>query len=166
MTGRARGLVAVALVAALLAVVVGGVLAGRAWQRDHALIEAEHDAEAAARSAVVAMTTYDHRTIDEDLAWVEEAGTEEFRDYFAAASERTRAFIERARATATGEVVASAADAEDPRHVEVLLFVDQTITAAGRPGEQVEQPRVTMQMVRVDGAWLVEAVDVDNLLPG
>ena len=44
-------------------------------------------AEKAARDAVTRMTTYSYRTVEEDFAWVDEAGTEKFQENFAGASE-------------------------------------------------------------------------------
>jgi len=131
-----------------------------------ALLGAGDDAEAAARDAVVRMTTYDWRTVDADFTWVDDAGTEAFKTYFAGASRDAKAVIASLRATATGTVVDSASTVIDPSHVKVLLFVDQEITARGQEGTKIDQPRVTMQMVLVDGAWLVDQVAVNDLLTG
>lgn len=167
--GRTRllvGALAVVLVAALVAVLV-------LWQdrgsdqdivRDAELHRAEAAAEEAAQEAVVAMTTYSFRTVEEDFSWVESAGTADFQEYFAGASEQAVELIKEIRAEAKGTVVDSAATAIDPRHAKVLLYVDQEITSAGEEGTKVDQPRVTMQMVRQDGEWLVDEVQVLNLV--
>jgi len=177
-TGAARrpahGLV-LGLTAALLAALVGVVVlwvdrdddAGPAPAPESAadsLLAAEADAETAARAAVEQMTTYDFRTVDEDFAWVEDAGTEEFQSYFADAGADSKRVIVALEATATGTVVDSAASATDATHVKVLLFVDQEIAASEQQGTKVDQPRVTMQMVLQDGRWLVDEVAVNNLL--
>lgn len=160
------GALAVALVAALVAVVLlwQDRGAGEDGTRDAELHRAEAAAEEAAKEAVVAMTTYSYRTVEEDFSWVESAGTADFQEYFAGASEQAVGLIRRIRAEAQGTVVDSAATAIDPRHAKVLLYVDQEITSAGEEGTKVDQPRVTMQMVRQDGEWLVDEVQVLNLL--
>lgn len=44
-------------------------------------------ATAAAEAAIVAMTTYDYRSVDEDFSWVDTSGTPGFRQDFAEASD-------------------------------------------------------------------------------
>lgn len=132
-----------------------------------ALIAAGREAEAAARDAVVAMTTYDYRTIEDDFAWVEDAGTAKFRDQYAEVSAPIKELVVQLKAKAVGTVVASAPDVEDPDHVTVLLFVDQEIANPGTettgPQRGLDQPRVTMEMVREDGEWLVDEVQLSTL---
>lgn len=113
------------------------------------------------------MTTYDHRTLAQDFAWVEDAGTEKFQDYFAEASAPVRKLVGELEARARGSVLDAATDYVDSSHVTVLLFVDQTITndrAEGRA--DLEQLRVKAEMVRRDGAWLVDEVEVLNRSTG
>lgn len=159
----ARVLVVVLSLALFAALVALGLL-WREYDAQRDRREAAEAAERAAREAVVEMTTYDHTTVDEDFAWVEEAGTEKFQDFFADASAPAIELIKQVRATAEGEVVESAAVVEDEEHVTVLLFVDQTIASADQDGAKVDQPRVTMQMVEQGGEWLVDEVQVNNLL--
>lgn len=128
------------------------------------LLAAGSEAEAAARSAVEQMTTYDFATVEEDFTWVEEAGTEQFQTYFAGASQDAIAVIRSLRASARGTVVDAAPQVIDATHVKVLLFVDQEITARKQKGSKLDQPRVSMQMVRQDGRWLVDEVAVNDLL--
>lgn len=163
MSGRSRAVVLL-LTVALVAALVGLGLSWRAYDEQRDLAEAGREAEAAARAAVTSMTTYDHETVEEDFAWVEEAGTQDFQQFFAESSSRARELITAVRASAQGEVVASAANVVSTDEVEVLLFVDQRITSAGEEGTRLDQPRVTMHMVRRDGRWLVDRLQVNNLL--
>lgn len=128
------------------------------------LVPAGVDAEVAARDAVTRMTTYDWSTVDDDFAWVDDAGTDKFRTYFEGASRDAKAAITALKASATGTVVDSAPKVVDATHVRVLLFVDQEIRAEKQKGSKLDQPRVTMSMVLVDGRWLVDAVNVNDLL--
>ncbi|WP_309648976.1 hypothetical protein [Nocardioides sp.] len=152
------------LVGALVASLVVNVLLWRDRQEVSALETSRADAEAAARSAVVEMTSYDFRTVDADFAWVEDAGTQEFQEFFTAASTNAVALIKELEATARGTVVDAATVLEDETHARVLLFVDQEISSQGEDGSKLDQPRVTFEMVRQDGDWLVDEVQVNNLV--
>ena len=161
------------LVMSLVALLVVVLL----WQTDQddasrgesavALAEAGKAADKAARRAVVRMTSYDYRTLEEDFAWVDEAGTEHFQEQYAEVSEPIKKLVAQLRAKAAGTVVASAPRAKDEDHVTVLLFVDQEITNPGNgstgPQRGLDQPRVIMRMVREDGRWLVDDVDLSGL---
>ena len=46
----------------------------------------------------------------------------------------------------------------------MLLFVDQEIRSEQETRPGLDQPRVTMQMVRQDGEWLVDEVQLNNLV--
>lgn len=158
--------VVVALTTALVvALVVGDGTASRPGDQPQvaARAAAGTEAEQAAREAVVAMTTYDAATAEEDFAWAEQIGTPAFRETFAPATADLVDLVTQLGSSATGTVLASAATVRDTEHVEVLLFVDQEITAPGSP-PRLEEQRVRMQMVRSEGRWLVDEVEIDNLL--
>lgn len=142
----------------------------RAGDRAVALAAAGKAADAAARKAVVEMTSYDYRTVAKDFAWVDDAGTARFRDQYAEISAPIKRLVVSLKATAKGTVVASAPVAKDADHVTVLLFVDQEISNPGsastKPQRGLDQPRVTVQMVRQDGRWLVDEVAVSSLSAG
>jgi Mce-associated membrane protein len=121
-------------------------------------------AETAARDAVTRMTTYDHSSVDEDFGWVDDAGTAEFQQTFTEASADAIELIKGFKSSAHGTVIDSAATVVDDDHVKVLLFVDQELKAPGQPEPKLEESRVIMQMVREDGRWLVDDVQLLNLL--
>lgn len=155
----AAGVLAVALVAALVVL----VLTMRSLSHERDLSDAGKQAEAAARKAVVSMTTYDYQTIPRDFAWVNDAGTAKFRKQYAEVSAPIKKLVAQLKARAVGSVVASAADVQDVDHVTVLVFVDQTLTNPGQSQPGLDQPRVTMSMVRQGGRWLVDEVKLNNL---
>lgn len=167
---RARllaGGLALALVAALVAVVLLWNDRDEANDRAEAsagLVNAEVAAEKAAREAVTRMTTYHFRTVDEDFAWVDDAGTEKFEENFTRAAEESVTLIKSLKARAAGTIVESSATAADAGHVKVLLFVDQEIRSQDERGVRLDQSRVTLQMVKQDGQWLVDEVELTNLL--
>jgi Mce-associated membrane protein len=161
------GGLALALVAALIAVVLLWRDRGDAEDRADStsgLVDASLEAEKVARDAVTRMTTYSFRTVDADFTWVDDVGTEKFQKNFAGASNDAVTLVKSLKATAVGTVIDSAATAVDDDHVKVLLFVDQEISSQGKEGTKLDQPRVTMQMVQQGGEWLVDEVQVNNLV--
>ena len=151
------GVLGVLLVAALVAV-------GLLWQQNRELAaardleDAEQDATSAASRIAVSMTSYDHRTLEEDFAWIEQDGTGDFEATFSESTEPIRRLIERTEARAEGTVTEAAGDAEDVDHVTVVLFVDQRLRRAGDRRDAVDSSRVVMEMVREGDAWLVDSV--------
>lgn len=156
----------------VLALVSGGL--GWAWhgaradaqagERAVAEQTAARDAAAAARTAVVSLTSYAPDTLDEDFSWVRTAGTASFQRSFEATAARARQIITEVGATAKGEVVSVGTDVRDPSHVTVLVFVDQTIGtgAGGTTDQRVDQPRVSLAMVRQGGRWLVDDLQLQQ----
>jgi Mce-associated membrane protein len=160
-----RALVA-GLALAWVAALVCLALLWRAWDHGRDLDEAGRDAERAARAAAVAMTSYDHSTADRDFGWVDTAGTAKFREQYAEVSAPVKELVVSMKAHAEGMVVDSAARVRDTDHVTVLLFVDQTLTSADKDADrELDQPRVTMTMVRQGGRWLIDEVKLRNLSP-
>jgi Mce-associated membrane protein len=169
---RTQRLVVPLLVAALAIALIAVVmlwrdrqdLVDRAQQAEDAHSSAAPAAEEAAREAVTQMTTYDFRTVDEDFSWVEDAGTAEFQETFSSAADDAIEMIKGLRSSAVGTVIDSASAVKDEKHVKVLLFVDQELMAKGQPKPVIEESRVTMHMVRQDDRWLVDQVELQNLL--
>jgi Mce-associated membrane protein len=163
-TGVRRWQVAtVVLALALSGALVALGLTMSSLSHERALTDAGRQAQVAARKAVVSMTTYDYRTLSHDFAWVDEAGTAKFRKQYAEVSAPIKKLVLALRARAEGSVVASAAEVKDADHVVVLVFVDQTLSNPGQSQPGLDQPRVTMTMVRQGGRWLVDEVKLNNL---
>ncbi len=159
-----RGMVVVGVVVVLALVVTSVLLWRRAdrLEESEALEQAETEATTVASDIAVSMTSYDHRSLEEDFAWVDEDGTDDFEETFSTSTRALRGIIEKSRATAEGTVTDAAGTAEDPDHVRVIMFVDQrTVTRVGTtPRRSGESSRVVMQMVREDGRWLVDDVEL------
>ena len=161
-SGRARAGILV-LVALLVAVTVSAALL---WRQNSDLRErqdvaaAETAATREASRIAVAMTSYDHRSVEEDFSWIEEDGTADFQEKFGESTKPIRQLILRTEATATGKVSDAAGNAEDAEHVEVLLFVDQQLQRSGDEEPTIDSNRVVMQMVLRDGRWLVDDVEL------
>lgn len=174
--GRGRT-ATVLLVGALVIALVALGVAAWAWDRErdkwdrerdknddpgHAasiVRDVAEDAEAAARNAAVHMTTYDYRSIDEDFAWVDEVGTEQFREDFTVASEPVKEVVSETRTHAEGKVIESLATLDDATHATVVLFVDQELTDVTSPPVKLDRTRIKAGMVLRDGRWLVESLE-------
>lgn len=128
-----------------------------------AVLDAQRAADKAARIAAVELTTYDWRSLEKDFSWVADGGTPAFQKRYAEVSAPIRALVLKIKAHATGSVVDSAARATDADHATVLLFVDQTITNDTNSDRRLDQPRMTLTMVRSGGRWLVDDVRINNL---
>lgn len=147
---------AVALVLALAAsVALGWELSRRA-----ALDTAQAEALATARAYAVTVTSYDHRDLDRNFADVLDGATGEFKDQYAGASAALGQLINEARATAAGTVVDAGVRAADVDQVEVLLFVDQTVSNALTATPRVDRSRVLMTMTRQGDRWLVSRLEL------
>ncbi|MBO9520552.1 MAG: hypothetical protein J7518_03360 [Nocardioidaceae bacterium] len=158
----ARWVVPVLVVALLAALVMLGLVV-KDLRHERDLRTAGEQADKAARAAVVSMTTYDYQSVEDDFAWVDSAGTAAFRKQYAEISAPIKKLVVELKAKASGTVIASAPRVEDASHVEVLLFVDQQITNPGEAKPGLDQPRVTMSMVKSDGRWLVDDVQLKSL---
>ncbi|MEH3033444.1 MAG: hypothetical protein PGN07_05230 [Aeromicrobium erythreum] len=145
----------VLVVLAVLGVLVAVLLV--AWRQAGADERSERAALAVARERAQQITTYDQATFDDDVAWARTGATARFRREYAAANAPIREAAERLRARASGRVVRAAATARGDDRVQVLLFVDQTLTRAGRE-QRTQESRLVMTMVHRDGRWLVDDV--------
>jgi len=151
------------LAAALVIAIVG---IGFLWHQNRELAQQRdlRDAESAATSAAeriaVSMTSYDSRNVDEDFGWVHDDGTAKFESDYAKSTATIRKLVERTGAHAEGRVSEAAGTATDATHVTVVLFVDQTLQRPGDRQPSVDSSRVVMDMVRSDGRWLVDTVEL------
>lgn len=152
----AMGAVAVVVLAALAAVAV------LAWQlrADRAVDAAAEQATAAAREFAVVLTSLNPRDVDGKFAAVLDGATGEFKDMYGQSSAQLRSVLIENRAAATGRVVAAGVQSATPDWVEVLLFVDQSVTNADNPRPTLDRSRILMTMEKVDGRWLASSVDI------
>jgi Mce-associated membrane protein len=159
---RPPWLVIVLTVVLVVALVGIGLLwkQNRDLAHDRDLRQAQASATDAASQIAVSMTSYDSRSVDKDFAWVHDDGTAKFEKTYAKSTAPIRKLIERTGAHAEGRVSEAAGTVTDPTHVTVVLFVDQTLRRTGDSQPSVDSSRVVMDMVRTDGQWLVDSVEL------
>lgn len=124
--------------------------------------EALDTAPAAAESAAAAVLSYDYRSLEADrdaaAKFLSDGYREEYVDTFdklvVESATQTKAAVE-------AQVLASAAmnsGERDPSKVPVLLFVNQTTSSAASAEPSVALNRVRLDMVEVNGTWLVDGI--------
>jgi Mce-associated membrane protein len=129
-------------------------------QEADALVSARQEATAQARTAAVALTSYDHTTLRKDFGAVRALATDPFASQFAKASARLTEVLEKYQGTAQGKVIRAAASTGDANRVEVLLFVDQTVTSSLQERPRVDRNRIAMTMVRTPDGWRVSEAEL------
>jgi len=146
--------VPVLVVATVLAAAVA--LAGwyadrRAGQRDQAVRQALATAPAAAK----ALFSYDYRTFDDSVANGRTFAAGAFADEYAQTTTALKQTATKQQAVVLAEVSATGVISADPDRVDLLLYLNQYRRNVTTAGEKVDQNRVVLTMVPVDGEWKV-----------
>jgi len=151
----------VALVAAVLiaALAYSGYAGWRLHQLD-ARASAGQAALAAAKDYAITLTTLDTADIDGNYARALDGATGQFKDAYSLGAKQLRQILIDNKATGRGIVLDAAVKAATTTRVEVLLFVDQSITNAVRSEPRIDRNRIQMTMELVDHRWLASQVDL------
>jgi len=138
-------------------VLIGG-LAVWAWFSAHRADRSERagrDAVAAATAATQAIFSYDYRRFDTSVANGMRFVTGSFAQEYAETTAALKSAAEKERAVVRAEVSAAGVVSAAPDQVEVLVYVNQYRRNANITGEKVDQNRVVLALVPVDGEWKV-----------
>jgi Mce-associated membrane protein len=132
------------------------------WQ-----LKQEHDTAAAGRSALavaqsyaVTLTSVDTKDIDHNFAQVLDGATGEFKDMYSQSATQLRQVLIDNKAVSHGTVVDAAIKSTTKTKVEVLLFVDQSISNVVNPEPRIDRNRVEMTMELIDNRWLASKLDI------
>lgn len=148
-TGRGRiGLAVAAVVAVTAAAVLGWKL-----QQVNAVDNASAAALDVARQYAVVLTSVSSDDLDANFDAVPDGATGQFKDMYAQSSEQLRQLLVDNKATAEGVVIETGVKSATTTKVEVVLFVDQTVTNTVSPESRLDRSRVVMTMELVDGRW-------------
>lgn len=144
-------------------VVLLGVLSGFIYQRQHDYDAAEqrrHVVLNTAKKQVEALLSYRPGTVEQELRTERQALTGEFRDTYSLLVKRFVVPLAKKRQiTSKTEIVAASVTSAEPGRAEVLLFVERRISTAGATNPQRSVEGVTVTLVRVNGRWLISALD-------
>ena len=158
LTGRAlvTGAGIVLLIAAL---VVAGVLGWKLHQKQ-AVDQAGQQALAAAQQYAVILTSVDASKLDQNFAAVLDGATGQFKDMYSQSSGQLKQLLIDNKAKAEGKVIAAGIKSATPDKVEVLLFLDQSVTNSVNPKPRLDRNRIIMTMEHINGRWLASDVEL------
>ncbi|MCG5217125.1 hypothetical protein [Streptosporangium sp. KLBMP 9127] len=148
---------ALAVLVLALAACVVVMYANLRWIREGEA--AGREALATARTVAPDMLSYDHETIEEDLARGRGYTTGELTRNYTDLARTLVPDVKKERTVRQASVVAAAVESAEPDRVEIVLFVN-TMTARIVPGDveprqQVTRDRARFTMVKSGSRWLV-----------
>ncbi|VEG40200.1 membrane protein [Mycolicibacterium flavescens] len=127
-------------------------------QRERAVTDAGQQALAAAQQYAVVLTSVDAAKLDENFAAVLDGATGEFKKMYSESSSQLKQALIDNKARADGKVVAAGIKSATQDKVEVMLFLDQSVTNALNPEPRLDRNRIIITMEKVDGRWLASDV--------
>ena len=148
------------IVVLAVATVLCGALAGAAWydtDRADRRTAAGNEALNAATAATAALFSYDYRSFDASVANGKQFATGPFAQEYAETTASLRESVRKEQAVVRAEVSAAGVATAAPDRVEILLYVNQYRRNLNITGEKVDQNRVVLTLVPVDGTWKVVA---------
>ena len=120
--------------------------------------EVRQSALQAATVYTTSLTTFDARTLDEDVERVRRASTEEFQAQYDETIAGIRETVLTEQRVSSGTVVGAGLEKLDDDTATVLVAVNQELSAAaGEP--RTEANRIRMVLERADGRWLIKSVE-------
>ena len=151
-----------AMVCGLLFALLVSALGYLGWRQyeQHQVSIATAAALQAAKDYAVVLTTLDAKNIDDNYRKSLDGATGEFKDAYSQGATQLRQVLIDNKASGTGIVVAAAVKSATPDKVEVLLFVDQSITNANNPSPRIDRNRIDMTMEKVGDRWLASRVEI------
>jgi Mce-associated membrane protein len=156
--GRAVVRVGAALIFAA-ALCVSGLLYWQQQQRDD-VVAAGQAALAAAKNYAVELSSIDSKEVDKNFAKVLDGATGEFKGMYSQSSAQLRQLLIDNKAVSHGAVIDAAIKSATKTRVEVLIFLDQSISNAINPGPNIDRMRMLMTMELIDNRWLASHVEV------
>lgn len=158
---RARRRIVIAVVGVIVIASLGlsAFLGWRLYRADQTAAASQAALEAAKNYAVV-LTTLDAGDIDKNYAQAVEGATGQFKDEYGQGSAQLRQILIDNKAAGKGLVLDAAVKSATRTKVEVLLFVDQSVTNAVLPEPRIDRNRVQMTMELVGDRWLASNVDL------
>jgi Mce-associated membrane protein len=156
-----RGLLPLVLVGLLtLAMIAGVAFLGLRLRSQSQADTAREQALVASRDAARVLFSYDHATLDADFERGLSVTTGPFKDEYARTTQEVvKGVATQYKAVVVADVVESAVVGASPREVTTVVFLNQATTSTQVEGRKIDQSRVRMTLVKVDGRWLVSKVD-------
>ncbi len=150
----------VGVVAVLVASLSTAAVLGWKLKEARDVDAAANQAKGVAQQYAITLTSVNSDHLDQDFAAVLNGATGEFKDMYSRSSTQLRQLLSDNKANAHGTVVDAGIKSATKTRVEVMLFIDQTVTNTVAPDPRVDRSRVVMTMQLVDGRWLADKVDL------
>lgn len=160
---RARGRVSLPVVP-LLAVLLVLLLAVGGWlwstRPDPSAVTTDDYVEVlqAARSGVVDLTSFDHLTIDDDIAQIRRVATGDLVDESVAQLEEQRDRFAEVQAVVNTEVIGAAVTRADEDSGTALLVIQATQRSAADERPAIVKYRIQVELQKVDDRWLLSGI--------
>ena len=133
-------------------------LAVAAWRDHAAAADREHTGQtclAGATAAAQAIFSYDYRSFDASVANGKAFTTGTFTAEYIETTASLKPVAEQQQAVVRAEVSAAGLIEARANEVDLLLYVNQYRRNVNITGEKVDQNRVVLTLVSVDGRWKV-----------
>jgi Mce-associated membrane protein len=146
--------------AMLVATVLAASIAAGGWNADHRSDQrdtAVRQATTAAAAAAKAVFSYDYRAFDASVANGRTFVTGGFADEYAKTTAALKQTATAQQAVVVADVATTGVVTAAPDRVELLVFLNQYRRNVTTAGEKVDQNRVVLTMVPVDGDWKIAA---------
>lgn len=127
-------------------------------KREREVTDAGQQALAAAQQYAVVLTSVDASKLDENFTAVLDGATGEFKQMYSESSNQLKQALIDNKARADGKVIAAGIKSATKDKVEVMLFLDQSVTNALNPEPRLDRNRIIITMEKVDGRWLASDV--------
>ncbi|MGI5520270.1 hypothetical protein ACQEUX_04880 [Micromonospora sp. CA-259024] len=144
--------------ALVVAIVLAAAVAGAGWWGDHRAEQrdsAVRQALATAPAAAKAIFSYDYRTFDDSVANGRTFATGQFGKEYEQTTAALKQTATTQQAVVAAEVSATGVVTATAERVELLVYVNQYRRNVNTAGEKVDQNRVVLTLVPVDGEWKV-----------
>ncbi|OBB38898.1 hypothetical protein [Mycobacterium sp. 852002-51961_SCH5331710] len=127
-------------------------------KREREVTDAGQQALAAAQQYAVVLTSVDASKLDENFTAVLDGATGDFKQMYSESSNQLKQALIDNKARADGKVIAAGIKSATKDKVEVMLFLDQSVTNALNPEPRLDRNRIIITMEKVDGRWLASDV--------
>ncbi|MGC5019281.1 hypothetical protein [Micromonospora sp. DT47] len=144
--------------ALVVAIVLTAAVASLGWWGDHRAKQrdtAVRQALATAPAAAKAIFSYDYRTFDDSVANGRTFATGPFGAEYAQTTSALKQTAAKQQAVVAAEVSATGVVTATAERVELLVYLNQYRRNVNTAGEKVDQNRVVLTLVPVDGEWKV-----------
>jgi Mce-associated membrane protein len=155
---RRSSIAAVSLV--MLASLAGNGWLGWQWQNQRDVAAASQQALNTATRYAVTLTSIDPNSVDQNFTEVLNGATGEFKDMYTQSSAQLRQLLIDNKATSSGTVSQAGIKSATKNEVEVVLFVDQSVTNTSNTQPRIDRSRIVITMEHIDGRWLASKVEL------